>query len=158
MNAEIAKDLRTNAVVAQIRGKPKFFVGFNGVKTTLLQAVGLELVDQSDSAAFLAQIHHDPFPFRFDVLEGAVQLRTAVASQRAERIAGQAFGMHAHQHRFAQIAGVPFDQRHMLTAIELIAVTDGLKRPKFSGQGALGRTHHEAFVVQPVADQVFNAD
>ena len=87
-----------------------------------------------------------------------MQLRTAIASQRAEGIAGQAFRVHAHQHRFAQIAGVAFDQRHMLAAIELVGVTDGLKGAEFSGEGALGGTHHKTFVLQPVANQVFNAD
>ena len=42
------------------------FVGFNGVEAGFLQAVGLELVDQSDAAALLPQVDHNAFPLGLD--------------------------------------------------------------------------------------------
>ena len=54
MNAQVAENLCSDSVIAQVRGKSELFVGFNCVEAAFLQAVGLELVDQADASSFLA--------------------------------------------------------------------------------------------------------
>ena len=46
----------------------------------------------------------------------------------------------------------------MLAAIELIAVANGPKRAKGTGQGSLGLAAHKALRIEPVADQIGDVD
>src|SRR5689334_8697815 len=54
--AEIDEDLRAGAIVAQIRLEPETEIGLHGIDALVLQLIGLDLVDQSDPAAFLIEI------------------------------------------------------------------------------------------------------
>ena len=63
-----------------------------------------------------------------------MQLSAAVTTHGSKGITGEAFGMHPHQHRFAQVVGIAFDQRDMLTAVQIIGITNGEKRSEFRRQ------------------------
>ena len=45
-----------NTVVAHIGTEAQLFVGLDGIGAGVLQLVGLDLVEQADAAAFLAQV------------------------------------------------------------------------------------------------------
>ena len=65
----------------------------------VLQLVGLQFVQQSDPAALVAaDVEHDAAALAATVAERGVQLRPAVAAQRPEHVAGQAFRVHPHEH------------------------------------------------------------
>ena len=64
----------------------------------ILQLVRLELVEQSDAAAFLVEIDDHAPALGGDHLHRPVQLPSAVAAQRMEDVAGETLGVHAHQH------------------------------------------------------------
>ena len=88
MHAQVAEDLSSNSVVAQVGSEAKAFVGFHRVEAGVLQGVGLELVDQANAPALLAQIHHHSNAGGFDHAQGRLQLGAAVAAQRTKGIAG----------------------------------------------------------------------
>src|SRR5271167_2405197 len=96
-DAEVAKYLRANPVVAQILVEAEMQVGFDGVHPVVLQRVGANLVAEADAAALLVEINHDAAIRHHDSLERLLQLLTAVASRRREDVAGQALRMEPHQ-------------------------------------------------------------
>src|SRR5678815_1372227 len=53
---EVAKDLRTDAIVAEIRCKTQPLVGRHRVGPRILQGVGAELVEQADASPLLIEI------------------------------------------------------------------------------------------------------
>ena len=91
----------------------------------VLQLVGLQLVQQADAAALVpAHVEHDAAALVGDRGERRVELRTAVAAQRAEHVAGQALGVHPDQHVLA-VADVAADERDVLAPSISAAVADG---------------------------------
>src|SRR5690606_3627625 len=101
-DAEVDQDLRAGAVVAGVGGQTEIEVGVDGVASGVLQLVGLQLVHQADAAALVtAHVQHHAAALGVDHLQGGVELGAAVAAQRAEHVAGQALGVHAHQHVLA---------------------------------------------------------
>ena len=85
-----------SAVVAGVGRQPEVEVGVDGVAAVVLQLVGGELVQQADAAPLVAaQVDHDAAAAVGDGAQRGVQLRAAVAAQRAEHVAGQALGVHA---------------------------------------------------------------
>ena len=99
-DAEVAEDLRADAEVAGVGGQPEVEVGVDGVAAAVLQPVGRQLVHQPDAAALVAaQVDHDAATAVGDGAQRGVQLRPAVAAQRAEHVAGQALGVHAGRAR-----------------------------------------------------------
>ena len=81
VNAQIAEDLSANSVIAQIGGEAESLVGFHGVETAILQAVGAKLVDQSDAATFLAEVDDNALSGCFDHAQGGLELGPAVATE-----------------------------------------------------------------------------
>src|SRR5665809_4328 len=62
-NAEIHEDLRTYAVITGIGREAKFDVRLDGVEAPVLQCVGLELVPQTDAAAFVSSDVNHPVSY-----------------------------------------------------------------------------------------------
>ena len=93
------QDLRRKIVVSRIRGESQRFIGFDRVHAAVLQLIRTQLVHQSDAAALLRQIEQDSRPRLPDFLEREFELRTAIAAQRREHVAGQALRVHAHEGR-----------------------------------------------------------
>jgi hypothetical protein len=91
-DAQIAQHLDRGGVAPQVVIEPEQAVRFHGVVTPLLQRVGLQLVQQTDAAALLAQVEHHAAA-RPDASQGRFQLRAAVAFQAAEDFAGQALAV-----------------------------------------------------------------
>ena len=111
-DAEVVEDLRTDAVVAQVGGKAEPLVGLDGVGVVLvLQRVGADLVEQADAAALLAQVDQHAAALGSDRRERGIALGAAVAAQRVERVAGEALGVHPHQHRRAVVDRRPWSAR-----------------------------------------------
>ena len=68
-HAEIDEDLRTDAVIARVGGKPQLGVRFHGVASGFLQPVRLQLVEEADTAAFVsADVDDDAAPLPRDRL------------------------------------------------------------------------------------------
>ena len=60
---EVLEDLDADAVVAAVGLVAQGQVGLDRVQALVLEAVGLDLLDQSDAAAFLGQVDQHAGPF-----------------------------------------------------------------------------------------------
>src|SRR5487761_2235468 len=115
---QVDEDLRPDPVLARIDGQSEFQVGVDGVAAILLKCVGADLVTKSDTATFVTtQIDHDPCTFSGDLGQRRLELGSAVATHRAEDVAGEALRMDPHQH-IAPARDVAVDERDVLFAVE----------------------------------------
>src|SRR5439155_3576369 len=68
-----------DVVVSFVRPEAQLLVRLNSVETCILQLVGLDLVDETDSPAFLPQIENYPPLHLADSREGFLKLLSTVA-------------------------------------------------------------------------------
>ena len=155
--AEVGEDLGADPVVAQVGGQPETLVGFDGVEAVLLQAVGLELVQQADPAPLLGEVEQDPLSLALDHRKGGGELLAAVAAQRVEDVAGEALGVHAHEH-VGLPGDVALDERDVVLLVDERAVADGLELPEGRRQAGGDDAFDEPVVAPPVGDQVGDRD
>ena len=90
-----------DSVIAQIIRKAELMICFNGVSATFLQVISADLVDESDTSAFLSEIKQDTPAFLGNALESTFELRAAVAALAEQGVTGQAFGVQPGEHGFA---------------------------------------------------------
>src|SRR4051794_10994947 len=99
LDAEIAEDLRADAVAAGVDRQTLRGVGVDGVQPLVLQRIGPDLVPEADAPTFMPpQVHDGTAALGGDGLEGLLELGAAVAPQRAEDVAGEALAVHTDQH------------------------------------------------------------
>ena len=96
-DAEVDQYLCTGTILTEVRRKPQFFIGFNGIEALFLEFVGANFGCQSNSSSFLAHIDQHARTGFVDVLQCSVQLIAAIAAPRTENIAGQALAVDAHE-------------------------------------------------------------
>ena len=114
------------AVVALVVGKAEPLVGFDRVEPAVLQRVSADLVGETDAASLLAKIEQHAAAGLADDVERFAKLRPAIAFERAEHVAGQAFAVQADQRRLA--AERADHQRDMLLPVVGGAEGDDLRR------------------------------
>ena len=94
-HAQRPEDRGAVGVVAGIDGPAEGQVGVDRVGAPVLLDVGPQFVDQPDAAALVAGgVHEHAPPGGRDGTERKLELDTAVAAQRAQRIAREALGVH----------------------------------------------------------------
>src|SRR5688572_15412285 len=97
LEAEVEKDLRAYTIVTQVRLEAEALVGFDRIRAAVLELVGLELVEQSDPAAFLVEVHDNAATIGLDHPHCGIELPAAVAPQRVEHVAGETLRVHADE-------------------------------------------------------------
>ena len=70
---------------------------FNSISTTILQVIRFDLVQQTDTAAFLTQVQQYASTFFSNTLQRFLQLKATITTQREQRIAGQTLGVNTRQ-------------------------------------------------------------
>ena len=110
---EICQDGSCRVILPEIRRKTEGEIGFHGIHPLVLEFVCPQFVYQSYSPAFLPHVDQDTASGLFYPPEGLCKLFPAVASQRAENIPGQTFGMYAAQHWFGS-AYISFHYSQMM--------------------------------------------
>src|SRR5262245_22149991 len=98
-HTQVAQDLRTDAVVAQVLPEPELEVGLDRVAALVLERVGADLVGEADASSLLVQVDQHAAARRGDQIERLAELVATVASLGAEHVSGQAFRVQPHQHR-----------------------------------------------------------
>ena len=114
------EDLVADPVVARVGGEAELEVRLDGVETLLLQLVRAQLVDQADAATLLRHVEQHAAALRLDLRERLLELLAAVAAQRVEDVAGQALGVHAHEHVLRAV-DLTLDERDVRLAGQLLA-------------------------------------
>src|SRR5690606_8857147 len=121
-DAQVFQHRQADRVVTHVRGETQALVGFDGIGALVLQLVGANLVQQTDTATFLAQIEQRTTPLVGNGLQRGFQLEAAITTQAEQRIAGQALRMQATQHGPA-IGDIAHRQYDMLLAGVLVEKT-----------------------------------
>src|SRR6185295_11505092 len=76
-----------------VGGEAELQVGLDGVVALVLELVRLELLDQADAAAFLPDVEEDAALLAGDEGERGFHLLAALAAERVEDVAREAFGV-----------------------------------------------------------------
>ena len=123
--AEVGEDLVADPPLALVGGEAEREVGLDGVQPLLLQLVGLELCEQADAAALLRHVEEHAAALVGDRVQRRVELLAAVAAQRVEDVAGQAFGVDADEHVVGAV-DVASDERDVMLPGQRLAEADRL--------------------------------
>ena len=137
VDPERAQHRRGMAIVALVVGKAEPPIGIDRVEPAVLQRIGAELVGKADPAAFLAEVEQHAAAGLADDPQRFLELRPAIAFQRAEHVAGQAFAVQPDQRRLA--AERADDQRDMLLPVVGGAEGDDLRSAACPSSGSLAR-------------------
>ena len=96
-----------------VGGQAEQMVGLDRVGAVVLQHVGAQLVDQTDTTTFVAGgVDHHATSFGGDAPQAVAELDAAVAAQGTERVARQALGVQPHQHA-GTVPHVTGDEGHV---------------------------------------------
>ena len=74
----------------------------DSIETLILQSIGLQLGHEAYAAAFLPFVDDQSATLFRDCFQSTIQLFSAIATQRPQHVAGQAFGMEANQWRIVR--------------------------------------------------------
>ena len=165
-DAEVDEDLRTDAVVAGVRGQAQLEVGVDGVVAGVLQLIGLQLVQQADAAALVtAHVEHHAAALAGDHRHRGVELGTAVTPTGTEHVAGEALRVHAHEHvvpvgpgAAVRIDDVAANQGHVLDVVVHAGVADGPELAVPGGDASLGDALDVLLVLAAPLDEVGDRD
>src|SRR5256885_8066703 len=89
---------RRGVVATRVIGKPEESIGVHRVGAMRLKCVRAYLVGEPDAATLLAKVEDGAAPMPGNLRLGSLELILAVAFQRPEDLAGDAFGMNANGH------------------------------------------------------------
>jgi len=153
LQPKIEQDLRTDPVVAEVGLESESLVCLDRVAALILELVGLELVEQSDSSTFLIEVDDQSLSFLRDHPQRGVELPAAIAAQGMEYIAREALGVHAHQYAVVW-ANVTKDEGDVLMLVDVVAVTDDAPRAAFHRKTSFGDPVHETLRLEPVCDEL----
>ena len=110
------------AVLAPVRGLIECEIGCDSVESGVLQSVGRQLLQKADASTLVAPDVDKHAALAVDLLQGKIQLGSALTALRTERLTRQAFRMHPHQPVVAQLT---CDQCNDLGAGLMVAVSNG---------------------------------
>ena len=113
-----------------------------------MKAVGTQLVDQANTAAFVAaQVNHDT-AIGVDLFHGCIQLRATLALERAHGFTGEALGVQAHQH---PLPGLARNNGDVISAGGSITVGVQVENAVFGGNTGLDLKDDALIGDSPVA-------
>ena len=130
---EVGEDLVADPPLPRVGRESEREVRLDGVEPVRLQLVGPELVQEADSAPFLAHVEDDAAALLLDPRERALQLLAAVAQVRVEDVAREALGVHADED-VLRLLDVTLHERDVLLVGEHLAVRDGTELAVVRGQ------------------------
>ena len=143
----------------RVGGEAELDVGLDGVAALVLERVGADLVAEADAAALVAaQVHDDAraLASAMSSMRG-VELQAAVAAHRPEHVAGEALGVHAHEHVVLARDLAPHEG-DVLGAVEQRLEHVAGEVAVLGRDARLGDPAHQLLAVAPVADEVGDRD
>ena len=109
------------------------------------------------AALVAAEVHDDAEVFLGDASDGVFELRATVAAQRAEHVAGETFGVHAHQHVVFALHRAAY-KREVLLAVEQALVDVAGEVAVVGWDARLGDALDELLALTAIADEVGDRD
>ena len=120
---EVGEDLVPDPALALVGREPEREVRVDGVHPLLLQLVRLQLVQQPDAASLLGHVQQHAAALGHDRAQRELELLAAVAAQRVEDVAGEAFRVDADED-VVHALDLPAYERDMLLAGEQLPERD----------------------------------
>src|SRR5262249_20123176 len=157
VQSEVNENLRPYAVITQICLEPQLQVRLNSIAPLILQRIGLNLVAQTDAAAFLIQIEQNSAPFLLNHFHRLMELVSAVAPQRSQGVGSQATRVHTHKSRIASLH-TPFHQRNVRDTVQFIFEFPRFKFAEHRRQSLTGHPTHKGFALHTVFDERLDRD
>src|SRR2546425_6627616 len=112
-----------NVIVSLVRPEAQLLIRFNSVETCILQLVGSDLVDETNSSTFLSQIENYPPLHLAYSREGFLKLLSTVAPQRANSIAGKTLGVQPYWNVLF-LENIAMDESGMFLLVEIVPERD----------------------------------
>ena len=153
--AEISKDLRTGHVLAKVGSEAELEIRFDGVIAFVLQGIGADLIDETDAAAFLAQINEDAAAFFRDLAHGCGELLSAVAAQRSETVTSETFRVDAAEDG-RSVIDLAHGESDVVLAIHAVHEAVDLKVAVLGREFGGGDAFDEDLMLFPVFDELLN--
>ena len=144
--------MRTDSVVAQVGFEAQKDVRLDGVFSCVLQSIRPHFICKTNAAPFLAHVKQNALARRVDFFQRRSKLVATIATQRAKRVARQAFGVDAHQNIFFT-CHVAFNQREMTFAVERALVSLQSEVPVLAGEVDIGDLFNEFFSALAILNQ-----
>src|SRR5712671_59451 len=127
-DAERLHDRSGQAEIPKLGHESQREIGAHRIQSAVLQLVGAQLRHETDAAAFAIVVDDEPAVFRRDEAHREVELRGAVAAQRAEHLAGRALRLQAHERRAAAELAVNERERAFNAAGSVALEAERLER------------------------------
>ena len=153
--AKISKDLCACHVLAKVGSEAELEIRFDGVIAFVLQGIGADLIDEADAAAFLTQVDEDAATFFGDLAHGCGELLSAVAAERPEAVAGEAFGVDAAEDG-RSVIDLPHGEGDVVLAIHAVHEAVDLKVAVLGREFGGGDAFDEDLMLFPVFDELLN--
>ena len=132
------QDRDRQVVLATIGFEAKFFVGLDGVESSILQFVGFQLGHQAYAATLLLFVNQDSTAELGDFSQRHFKLCPAVTAIRTEYVAGEALRVDAHQGRLRVDVAHDESDGGFPAAFEIgggvVCVTDGAGKVAFKAE------------------------
>src|SRR5262245_13917679 len=93
------QDRSRQAKIPAIPRELQCMIGLDGIESTVLQCVSLQLAHEADAASLLRFVDHQAASFFRNGAHGYLQLLFAVAPKRPKDLTGKALRMNPHQRR-----------------------------------------------------------
>src|SRR6266446_498091 len=97
LDSEIIEDCARQAEIPAVCLKTKCVVCCNGVKTLILQRIGLQFCHQANAASFLLFVNQETAAFCGDRSHRKFQLLAAVATERSQDVTCNALGVNPNK-------------------------------------------------------------
>ena len=115
----------------------------------------MNLRRQANAATFLSHVNENAAAFLGNLAQSGVQLIPAIATARAEDVAGQAFAVHADKCRFV-FGDLTLHQREVMRTVDFGAIKMKIERAIFGRQRDHLLAFHQFLPHAPVRDQALD--
>jgi len=96
---EIMDNRSRQSVIPKVGFETELNIGFDSIHPFVLEFVSPELIDEADAPALLMLIDEQSALLLNDLIERQLELRTAVAAETVEYVAGQTLGVNTREGR-----------------------------------------------------------
>jgi hypothetical protein len=125
--------VRRNSVIAFVIPESESQIRVDRIQPTILEGISTHLIQETDAATFLTQVKEHAARLLSDSLQGSTKLVAAIASERTECIASQAFRVQACNNVFAT-EHIAMNDRNVLFPIAVVVKGDDAEMTKPRGQ------------------------
>src|SRR5690606_7019517 len=151
------KYLGTYTIITQIGFKSQLNISIDGVHSSFLQLISVQLVDKTNTSTLLIHVHDHAFTLFLNHLHGTVQLRSTIASARAKNISSHTRTVHPNEYRLVFFP-LAFIEGDMLLTCRFLCECFHMKIPICCGHMNGHLFFDQGVVLQAVFNQILDTN